>query len=63
MRNFQVASGIRKRSFISAFSICMTLPLSFWLSYSSWHQVQDIIQNMELLFNPKQKALVTVAES
>ena len=29
MRNFQVAAEIRKRSIISAFSICMTIPLRF----------------------------------
>ena len=28
MRNFQNNFEIRKRSFISAFSICMTVPLS-----------------------------------
>ena len=36
MRNFQVAFGIRKRSFISVFSVCMALSLSVWLSYSSF---------------------------
>ena len=29
MRNFQVAVEIRKPSIISAFSICMTVPLRF----------------------------------
>ena len=29
MRNFQDTFETRKRSFISAFSICMTVPLTF----------------------------------
>ena len=32
MRNFQDTFELRKRSFISAFSICMTVPLSLILT-------------------------------
>ena len=34
MRNFQDTFETRKRSFISAFSICITVPLKFnWLGF------------------------------
>ena len=33
MRNFQDTFEMRKRSFISAFSICMTVPLISWHKY------------------------------
>ena len=35
MRNFQDTFGTRKRSFISVFSICMTVPLNFTLTFSA----------------------------
>ena len=36
MWNFQDTFKTRKRSFISAFSICMTVPLIRWFSFSTY---------------------------
>ena len=36
MQNFQDTFETRKRSFISAFSICMTVPLNYFKYESSW---------------------------
>ena len=46
MRNFQDTFETRKRSFVSAFSICMTVPL---IQTSKMHEVGKIKINGPLL--------------
>ena len=51
MQNFQDTFQTRKQSFISAFSICMTVPLSiFGDSHSSMSNICGIIQTFACLY-------------
>ena len=48
MRNFQDTFEIRKGSFISAFSICMTVPLSLRRPKDQQHKAQFWLINMSI---------------
>ena len=73
MRNFQGTFGTPKRSFISPFSICVTVPLKFFVSnFSSFisfpctEQLNKFSGGIKLLFvlfilqNPKQSGLYMI---
>ena len=56
MRNFQDIFETRKRSFISAFSICMTVPLKKWLMRPNGLMANVIGKNcfeLSIYQNPK----------